>query len=557
MERIKSILLNEQARAVIKFLFLNSQLRKFAIYYVGRQMAKGFDRPDGFQPPKAVMEDKLDMTIAMLTAIDRGLKQGLISKQYWYKMIDTFMCMFVRGHDKVVRFREKYGIEPPGFITISPTHFCNLTCEGCYSASSSAQRERLPYYVFSRIIREQKDEWGSHFTVISGGEPFIYRDSGKDLLDIFAEHQDTYFQIFTNGTMINKKVAQRLAEVGNATPAISVEGFEAETDARRGKGVYRKILKAMEELRKAQVPFGISVTSTKKNIHLLLTDEFWDFWFDEQGALYAWLFQYMPIGRAFTLELMISPEERLESFKMTWKQIREKRRFIADFWNCGTVSNGCISAGVRGGYMHIDWNGNVCPCVFIPYYLDNINEIYQRGGSLTDVLFSPLFIGIRKWQREYVYDRPPEQMGNVIATCPYRDHYHFIHELLRSVGAKPQDEAAKIALSDSDYIKGMIDYGRKFEQVTQKIWESKYLCSCSRMNEQAESKCEDRLISASEGLHTKTSLSISHDSPDNLETVKGRAQKDPIRETKTKRSMISRRSGLKIYPIIRRILVHK
>jgi MoaA/NifB/PqqE/SkfB family radical SAM enzyme len=37
-----------------------------------------------------------------------------------------------------------------------------------------------------------------------------------------------YFLFFTNGTLITKEVAEKLAQLGNVTPAISVEGFEKE-----------------------------------------------------------------------------------------------------------------------------------------------------------------------------------------------------------------------------------------------------------------------------------------------------------------------------------------
>ena len=43
--------------------------------------------------------------------------------------------------------------------------------------------------------------------------------------------------MYTNGTLIDEKMAQRMAEVGNITPAISVEGFEKKTDERGRRNV--------------------------------------------------------------------------------------------------------------------------------------------------------------------------------------------------------------------------------------------------------------------------------------------------------------------------------
>ena len=49
---------------------------------------------------------------------------------------------------------------------------------------------------------------------------------------MLEEHDDRFCQIYTNGTLIDEKVADRILEIGNAMPAISVEGYRDETDAR-------------------------------------------------------------------------------------------------------------------------------------------------------------------------------------------------------------------------------------------------------------------------------------------------------------------------------------
>ena len=70
------------------------------------------------------------------------------------------------------------------------------------------------------------------------------------------KHSDCFFQMYTNGTLIDEPMAGRLAEAGNLIPAISVEGFERRTDERRGQGVYRRILDAMANLRRAYVDWN-------------------------------------------------------------------------------------------------------------------------------------------------------------------------------------------------------------------------------------------------------------------------------------------------------------
>ena len=47
----------------------------------------------------------------------------------------------------------------------------------------------LSYPVFDRLIRDSRDLWDSHFTVISGGEPLLYRDEDKGIFDILQNHR--------------------------------------------------------------------------------------------------------------------------------------------------------------------------------------------------------------------------------------------------------------------------------------------------------------------------------------------------------------------------------
>ena len=64
--------------------------------------------------------------------------------------------------------------------------------------------------------------------------------------------------IFTNATLIDDDFIKEIIRVGNLSFAISVEGFEEETDFRRGKGTYKKVIDAMDRLREAGCIFGFS-----------------------------------------------------------------------------------------------------------------------------------------------------------------------------------------------------------------------------------------------------------------------------------------------------------
>ncbi|MFP3982602.1 MAG: radical SAM/SPASM domain-containing protein, partial [Desulfurivibrionaceae bacterium] len=418
-------------------------------------------------------------------SLERAEKNGWISSRVFRRLVDSLLVNSIFSND-VMNTSLSMEQRNPFLVLVSPTRKCNLRCTGCYANSDSTQKDNLDFDTFDRILNEKRRLWGSCFTAVSGGEPFLWKSKGKDLLDLAELHNDEYFMVYTNGTMIDEETAARLEELGNVTPAISVEGYEAETDGRRGKGVYRKIMDAFERLRRYGVPFGISVTGTKHNWEAITSDEFVDFYFNEQGVFYGWLFQYMPIGRSTDLDLMVPAEERLKMWERSWDLVTRKKIFYADFWNSATASSGCISAGRPNGYFHITSNGDVTPCVFIPYAAANIYDIYKDGGTINEVFKTPLFQKIRQFQNDYAYNRQHQEVGNWLCPCPTRDHHEKFNEILQQTQPRPLDEGAKVAMHDQDYIQGMADYGKRLNNITKPVWESRYLHSVEKNQEREE-----------------------------------------------------------------------
>ncbi len=476
MLNVKENLINSPLPELLNKVITNDALRGLAMKVAEKKSYEILVEKTDSPCPRKAQEEKFCILRNLLLAGDKATKNGNLSPEVRKKLLKLFIGKVVLGgNDNRRDFEKTYGYRPPGFLTISPGKACNLHCTGCYASSSASNPEKLDYAMVDRIIDEKTNKWGSHFTVISGGEPLMWRSEGKDILDIAEKHNDNYFLMYTNGTLISEKVARRMAELGNITPAISVEGFEEETDKRRGRGVYQRILKAFQNLREAGVPFGISVTAYRDNAEILLSDEFTDFYFNKQGVMYGWIFQYMPIGRKFTLDLMITPEQRVRMYEKEKVLLEQKKLFIADFWNSGALSSGCISAGRPGGYFYIDWNGDVMPCVFTPYSTHNIKEVYKNGGDLNTILNSSFFEAIRKWQRDYGYEKPACQVGNQIVPCPIRDHHFMFHNWVKNFRARPVNVEAEEALKDRSYFEGLANYGKKVAELTDEIWDKEYI----------------------------------------------------------------------------------
>ena len=427
--------------------------------------------------PRRQREDKFYIATNIVRAAFKTYDNG--SPAVRDCMINLFLREFLmkdnKRKGKMKIFEEEYGTMPPAFLTISPGGNCNLRCKDCYAASATKGLPSLSFEDVERILKEKYEKWGSWFTVVSGGEPFLWRDGDIDIIEVARRHPEQYFLVYTNGTLIDEEKAKRLAEVGNITTAISVEGFEKETDERRGKGTYKKILIAFENLRNAGVPFGISVTATPDNAELLISKEMIKFYFDEQGAVYEWLFQYMPIGRGVEVEHQVSPLARAKMWDREQEIVRKERLFFADFWNGGTFSSGCIAGARTEGYFYIDWNGNIYPCVFVPFWKDNVHDLKKQGKTLTDALFSDLFKGVRDWQLSYNFMCQPDVRGNEIRPCFIRDHHKEAHDLFLKTKSKPGYPSAAICLHDQDYYNKMIQYDEKLAELLDPIWKEKYL----------------------------------------------------------------------------------
>ena len=243
----KNSLLREPMVKVLDAAIANDRLRTPILGIIERKAYRAFLGENVENSPDRTREDKFYMVRSMIHAVDKAYRNKTISDSV-RKGLRCYMqnVLFESGKDIAREFEKEHGVKPPGFVTISPGKRCNLRCTGCYAGSSDVSAPALSFEVFDRIMEEKKKLWGSYFTVISGGEPLLYKSGGKDLFDIAKKHSDNFFLMYTNGTLINEDMAGRLAEVGNITPAISVEGFEKETDERRGKGVHKKILRHLQ-----------------------------------------------------------------------------------------------------------------------------------------------------------------------------------------------------------------------------------------------------------------------------------------------------------------------
>lgn len=162
------------------------------------------------------------------------------------------------------------------FIQLHLTERCNLRCSHCYQ--TEARPSEMSFLEISSLIEEVSDlleDWkesygialSSSFTV-TGGEPFLRQDIFEILEELRIRGFDTY--ILSNGTLISRDVAARLAEIGIKGVQVSIEGPEDVHDSIRGAGSFSASLKGIRNLLDAEIEVTLNTTLSDVNAHCFM-----------------------------------------------------------------------------------------------------------------------------------------------------------------------------------------------------------------------------------------------------------------------------------------------
>jgi len=441
LREVKASLVSRLLYSLLQVLSISSQRAIIAYTYLAELITQRDHYKRAIRKIRGMFRDGhpvLDVAIKIIRDTNPRQKRQLIR------------CFIINqlliGSNKRKRFSEEEGgFYPPGLLVISPTMKCNLRCFGCY-AGMYRRDDDLPYDLIDRILREAK-EMGIYFVVISGGEPFFR----KDILDLFSRHDDVSFHVFTHGGLLDEKTVERLVSLGNVLPAISIEGFREETDMRRGVGHYDRVMKAMRLMREARLLFGYSATMTRQNADTITSDRFVDHLI-EQGCVVGWYFLYTPVGREPNWDMVPTPEQRNMLRERVAYFRKTKRLLFGDFWNDGPVVGGCIAGGRK--YLHINSKGDVEPCVFCHFALDNIKD-----KPLRNAVTSPLFRRIQEFQK---------RNRNLLRPCMIIDHPEEYRELCSMPGVYFTHEGADNIVKE--FHEEIDRYALEYGAIADRVW---------------------------------------------------------------------------------------
>jgi radical SAM protein with 4Fe4S-binding SPASM domain len=179
--------------------------------------------------------------------------------------------------------------------TIEVTRRCPLNCLHCYNNLPAGDREarssELTFDEHCRILDEISDA-GCLWLLFTGGEIFV-RD---DFLDIYtyAKKKGLIVSLFTNGTLIDERVADTLAEWRPFSIEISIYGRTKETYERitRVPGSYERCLRGIRLLKERNLPLLLKTMVLTINRHEI----------DEMKRLVE-----QDLGLEFRYDAMINP----------------------------------------------------------------------------------------------------------------------------------------------------------------------------------------------------------------------------------------------------------
>lgn len=439
--------------------FAAKQAAKHLLPLIGKASDKNFDRllkiirtaaPNEFArsiiDAISTMHTEHHPTVEVLRKLFRQtsphvrerLLNSLLIKHHWY------------GSMRRNEMRSQ-GLAVPGVFLISPTMRCNLHCSGCYAATYD-KKDDLEFEVIDRVFTEAED-LGIFWVTILGGEPFIR----QDMLELYKKHNDIFFQVFTNGTLVDKEMAKKVAELGNILIIFSLEGFEEETDARRGKGAFQKVMQGMDNLREVGMPYGFSLMVTRYNVDTIISEEFNDM-LVKKDCLIGWNFLYLPVGINPDISLMPTVEQRELMRVKGPRYIRTKKPlFTIDFWNDAPHMGGCI-AGARH-FFHINSRGDAEPCIFIHLATDNVHD-----KTLKEIINSPFFKAFR--------DRQP-YCANLLRPCTIMDHPQILRDICAETHPYTTDGPACSLISNP--IRDHLDrYSLDLAKIMDPVWAEEF-----------------------------------------------------------------------------------
>lgn len=254
----------------------------------------------------------------------------------------------------------------PLSVHLELTYACNWACVFCYNPRRHDLR-RLSGDEWVHVLEELR-ALGTLTLTLTGGEPLLH----PDFFEVAGAARKRAFalRIFTNGTLVDDVVADRLAALAPAGIELSLHGGKAEThDRTTGRaGSFDAMMAGVSHLLARDLPVVLKTPLTRLN----------------EDELEAMMTLAARLGVSYRVDAMLTPRDDGDQGPLRYRATpagveRMFRRLAADgrLPKAERSPNG-VNCGLGRVTMAIDPDGNVFPC------------IQWRTTSLGNVRMTPL-----------------------------------------------------------------------------------------------------------------------------------------------------------------------
>jgi len=254
----------------------------------------------------------------------------------------------------------------PVHIHLELTYRCNLKCVHCYCVEDK-KRQELSYGEITGLL-DQLAEAGGFFLTLTGGEVF----TREDFFDIafYAKRKNFAIRVFTNGTLIDETIADRLAELNPLSVEFSLYGTNADVHdgVTKVEGSFEKLRKAIGLMKERNIAIFLKTVVMKSNLKecegLLRLGK-------ELGAHSRLNFEMAPRNDGSTKPLEYRLDED-ELFEFVSGDIPERWEYI-DIPSHGEAVQKQACSPARNGCA-ISPYGDVHPCAQLLLPIGNVRE---------------------------------------------------------------------------------------------------------------------------------------------------------------------------------------
>jgi 12,18-didecarboxysiroheme deacetylase len=189
-----------------------------------------------------------------------------ISKLYCGTVEPSDALRYGRNSSNLPSHLLQFSKDKKPVVVWNATRACNLKCLHCYAHAVEKSNGKELTGGQARYMIDDLAEFGVPVILFSGGEPLM-RDDLVDLAS-YAVDKGVRAVISTNGTMITKKKANALKNVGLSYVGVSLDGMEGVNDRFRGKkGAFKGAMEGIKNCQDVGLKVGLRFTINCINVH--------------------------------------------------------------------------------------------------------------------------------------------------------------------------------------------------------------------------------------------------------------------------------------------------